>query len=392
MLFNINKWLLFTLLFLCLFDSQDLLLGLKTPIFIIIILYSMLYGIHFRKKISYNVLTFVIIFSFILPFLSLSIGLINNRFDILHFDGFVYWKAFFFLLIIFVLQIHDYDLINPLVNLLSLLSILTVIFYIIAFSSENFFNKLYYIGNYYGILAMGYRNFGEIRYPFINFHSSPLLVIPVAYYSYKIFALNEKSFLFLALLIINILGMIFTGTRNNIFMSIVTCILIWLYYKNNRKRLILIIVLIICFILLLPRLIPGLEGMFSISENSNSIKIGHLISYSHEFKDLKTLIFGQGLGSFFYSNGVNSMVSNTELTYLETIRRFGLIMGSLVLLLIMYPLLAIKKSNYDYIWLFIAYGCYLIMINFNPFFFSSTGMIILSIVLFKMDQLKSIKR
>ena len=154
----------------------------------------------------------------------------------------------------------------------------------------------------------------------------------------------------------------------------------------KRISVIIGLTLFLFFILLL--ILPDIKGMFSSIEASNNVKLGHLKSYLQEFKDWKTLLFGQGLGSYFYSGGYHGMTSNTELTYLEIIRRFGIIFGGFLIGLMFYPLLAIKKSNFNYVWLFLAYGCYLFMISFNPFFFSSTGMIILSIVLYKMDQLK----
>jgi len=44
--------LLVILLFLYVFDSQDLFFGIKTPVFAVIILLSLIYGVYNRKKIS----------------------------------------------------------------------------------------------------------------------------------------------------------------------------------------------------------------------------------------------------------------------------------------------------------------------------------------------------
>lgn len=382
------KSLLVLLLFLCVFDSQNLLLGIKTPVFVVIILLSFIYGMHNGKKITFNILTYALIFSVAIPFVSIIIALIGNGFDFVNFNGFIYWKSFLFLFLIFVLQITNLDLISPLVKILTLLSAVTIVLFIFAFSSNVFLNKLSVFGHHYGLLTMGYRFFGTLKYPYIYFHSTPLLVISVAYFSYQLFGLKNKNILILLGLSVNIVAMIFSGTRNNIFMSISLCIIVWLYYANWPKRIFLMVGLACILLLTLKFLIPDIQGMFSTAEKSNHVKIGHLESYIVELQDWKTLIFGQGLGSFFYTKGINRMVSNTELTYLEVIRRFGVFIGGFLIGLMYYPLLAIKKSNSDFVWLFIAYGCYLIMINFNPFFFSSTGMIILSIVLFKAEQLR----
>jgi len=104
--------------------------------------------------------------------------------------------------------------------------------------------------------------------------------------------------------------------------------------------------------------------------------------YRKLFEDPTTLLLGQGLGSYYYWSGFGEAISNTELTFLEIFRNYGLILGTLLLMLILYPLKYIKlKSDDIHTCILIGYGTYLLMCSSNPLLFSSSGMIILSAVI-----------
>lgn len=117
-------------------------------------------------------------------------------------------------------------------------------------------------------------------------------------------------------------------------------------------------------------------------EASNVVKFAHLTSYAELFSDHpEYLLIGQGPATSFYSIGFASMTMQTEWTYLELVRNYGL--GSLLIIyLLCYPLPVLWRYRYDNerLSILIAYCYYLMTGGTNPLLFSSTGMISIVIV------------
>ena len=102
------------------------------------------------------------------------------------------------------------------------------------------------------------------------------------------------------------------------------------------------------------------------------------------FSDPKTLLFGQGLGSYFYSSGFGTETSITELTYLEFIRNFGLIIAIIYYGLLLYPIRKLRNQTFKEMhFLILAYVAYLMICVSNPLLVSSSGMLVLAIVISK---------
>jgi hypothetical protein len=95
-------------------------------------------------------------------------------------------------------------------------------------------------------------------------------------------------------------------------------------------------------------------------------------------------LFGQGLGASFFSTAWGTRVTLTEVTYLEIIRNYGLILAPIFYLLILYPLRVLTDAGQrvDH-YVFLAYAAYLYICSGNPLLLSSTGMLVLAIVLVK---------
>jgi hypothetical protein len=121
--------------------------------------------------------------------------------------------------------------------------------------------------------------------------------------------------------------------------------------------------------------------MFDKKTESNLARLSMLNDYIAVLKNPYNLLFGQGLGALFYVSVNNSMQWIAELTFFEIIRHYGIFMGTILILMLLYPYIKFKRySNHKY--LLIAYTGYLAMCLTNPFIFSSSGMIMLSIVLY----------
>ena len=124
-------------------------------------------------------------------------------------------------------------------------------------------------------------------------------------------------------------------------------------------------------------------SMISIDDISNYIKLQHYRDIIKLLSQTKILLFGQGLGTKFFSEARQREVKTIELTYLDILRKFGFIIGLAYIIMLLIPIKKLfnKKYSYDH-YLYIGYIGYLIMSFSNPFIFSSSGMLVLSIILY----------
>lgn len=115
---------------------------------------------------------------------------------------------------------------------------------------------------------------------------------------------------------------------------------------------------------------------------SNDIKYNHLISYTELFdQNLEYLFLGQGPGSMFYSKGFGRMTAETEWTYLEVIRCYG-VFSVIILFVYLFPLYCcLKQKNNNLIkGMALTYLVFLLVGGTNPFLLNSQGMTMLWIM------------
>lgn len=116
--------------------------------------------------------------------------------------------------------------------------------------------------------------------------------------------------------------------------------------------------------------------MMEKGEASNMVKYAHLKSYWNLFcNHPEYILFGQGPGALFYTDGFRMVTAKTEWTYLELIRNYGLF--CLPILYVFYrPLLFLWKNwkvslTYSLFWTYLAY---LLIAGTNPLLLTSIGM------------------
>ena len=174
--------------------------------------------------------------------------------------------------------------------------------------------------------------------------------------------------------------MIISGSRNSMIMSIFIPLVVFYWYSSNKKLLLVVILVIVMSISIV--FLETIKGMIDINEYSNKIKLGHITDILNILSNADTLLFGQGLGSCYFSNTRQHNVYVVETTYFDTYRQYGLIMGSFYLMMFLFPLMKLRFNiNREKHYIFLAYIGYLIMSITNPFILSSSGMLVLSIVL-----------
>ena len=379
---NILRIVLILLIGACIFDPADQLLGLKMPLFVLgwIIF---IFDIILNGKDVYvplKMLLYLILFIFVIPLTSIAYYSLTNG-DLIKYDGYIYFKPYLFLTVVFILYVSKMDLFKPTIIMISMLSILTIIIFITSIFSDSFVQFLYLsIGAV--PLDIGVRAYGGYAFPQIHFYTSPLILFAIGYYSLAVIdAKGSRRMLFGLFLAINVFAMFLGGTRNNIFVSVITPMLIACWYAKNKA--IPISVILILSLIVFVNYIDLFVSMLDASETSNTYKLAFFEDYLNLFADSKILFFGQGLGSYF-NTAMRGYVSVTELTYFEFVRRFGLILSFASFLLLLYPLskLRLKQYHREH-YIFISYVFYLVACFLQPLLMSSTGMLLFSLVLYK---------
>jgi hypothetical protein len=383
------KIVLYALVCASVFDPADLIFHAKVPLFILSWVVFLLGASLDSPKSAIRRSTLMYVFFFVaaLPALSISVSFLSGS-GAESFDGFSYWKGFLYLSVTLILVLEDIDLIPSLSYCLSILALSVAAVYLITNQSPIIAVPLAIWGNRFGVFAITERSYGTVDYRLIYFHASPLLVISISYFSYR-FCTTKGSTraMSLALLLLSVFGMFKGGTRNNIIFSVLTPILIFSWYSRRR-----VVLLSIGGILLLGLAIANISAITAATdarELSNHIKLQHVVDYMATFDNPKQLMLGSGIGSRFFSHGFGTYTSVTELTYFELIRSFGLLLGSAVILAFVSPLWHLSSANYYRAhYLLIAYGVYLLLCTTNPLLFSSSGMLLLSIVLSEIHRVR----
>jgi hypothetical protein len=379
---------LFLLFLVAVFDPADRITQMKVPLFVGLWIIFLLYLLFSREKtapVSAALLSYIFVFSMFLPLISILWYFVQGG-HVGPYDGFQYLKAFLFLTLAVILVVTKIDAIRPLSIVLTILSLVIIVIATLTYNDPSVAQLLWPIGDTTGMFAIGDRSYANLSYTYVYFHAAPLLILSLGYFTYRAAESRSRTrYVNAALLLLNIIGMIVSGTRNDMIFGVVTPLLVLLWYLGKNRKVVLVVVI------LTSVLTVGLYGgdiiraMFDPENESNAIKLSHLADYSLLFSDPKTLLFGQGLGSYFYSTAFGTETSITELTYLEFIRNFGLLLAMIYYCLLVYPLIRLRdQSMSSEHYLFISYLSYLIMCISNPLLISSTGMLVLAIVISKM--------
>ena len=373
---------IYCLLVVAVFDPVDQT-HLKAPLFAAVwalFLIDLATSRTGRYQAPVHLYLFVMIFVILLPAAGMLVYLVRGG-SMADYEGFKYWKSYLFLTLSIPLVVKRIDVMRPLSLILTTLSVVTIVLYSLAVTNDLIRAALAAFADTYVIFSVSDRTYGPFSYSSVYFHGTPLIVIAIGYFCYQ--ALNSAGpakMWNLALLAINVCGMVLSGTRNNMLAGFLTPLVILGWYRGVKTRIALGLLALLA---VAAGFASGLfQEMLSPDEYSNATKLGHIHDYGIMFGDWKTLVFGQGLGASFFSTAWGTRVTLTEVTYLEVIRNYGLLLAPLLLLLILYPLRVLfdpeeRKSHY----LFLAYAAYLGICSGNPLLLSSSGMLVLAIVL-----------
>ena len=216
-----------------------------------------------------------------------------------------------------------------------------------------------------------YRSYFEGAGMMIHLGSTPFIFIltNICFIDF----LKNKKMMGLVWTVLGIVISLATGSRAlMLLMACSVCVLLIL--QLERKQQIAIISLccvagIGAFIFLLRN-----STFFSLSEPSNSVKAGHIVSYFKQL-NLKQALLGDGLATYYYTTGWDRYLAHTEITLMDYWRYFGIPLGCAVYGLLIWPR---KNTNWNPLEMkpeTAVFLLYLLFSQTNPVLFNSFGLV-----------------
>lgn len=355
-------------------DPANTILHVKDIFFIILLIFVALAYRGIDKTMFLSLL-----FIYVLISLSIVRGLICNYSFNLEFMVYVY-KTFVPLLLLLWMKKTTFFTWRSMVIPGIIISLMTFFVVVVLLFYPEFELFVYSFFDKNGLMVMGRRPILGVTITTAYYRSLPLLFFPTAILLYR--ALNEPRMKFWNMFGAFIFSLaLFLGGTRACSLSVVVLVAIIVAMKlyacrNGRFMLVILtIVFIPCFLFVVYKL------MSETTESSNVAKYAHIMSYGDLINnDPLLLFFGAGAGSEYYSKGFNSYTFQTEWSYFEFIRMFG-IPGALVLICFYsYPLLIVyrRRGDLEYpIPYIISYVLYLIIAGTNPLLIGSDGILAL---------------
>jgi hypothetical protein len=184
----------------------------------------------------------------------------------------------------------------------------------------------------------GLRGVGEFNIPIIYFKAT-LFYVPAALY----FLFRGSIFVYF----ICVMGLVAATSKAGMLFVLIATI-IFLFYKGKILSKTLIGVFVSLLLLFIFQS-PIIRLFFEMQEGYDStiqVRIGHMSSIRQLFSDHPLeFLFGFGLGTEFYSEGVGQYVTNIEVDHLNCIRKYGLIWSCIFFGIVLHTSIRSMKSH-----------------------------------------------
>ncbi|MBU2464042.1 MAG: O-antigen ligase family protein, partial [Candidatus Edwardsbacteria bacterium] len=311
------------------FDPSDYILGVKLPFFALILFIFLMLNLFDRAVLPEDLLLRVIFIAFMLPAFFLGVFMVRHPGQSLT-DGLSLVRGLWAIMLVLPVVAMGVDLRKPMFLCIGIMMLSIIGLQVCSAIDPKLYEKIsiFLIDN--SVALIGFRNFGELDLVMIFFVTTPLLVIPVPFLIGTIFGqgsawgwrVGATIFLFLILL-----ASFLSASRAVFFILLAECLTCFLVIVRHRPRLLAGALVTAAVFSLLVLLAIQRTSLLSAEEQSNTVKIAHYKSFL-TFIDENPIVLltGDGLGAQYYSNapGINREVYQTELTYLDIIRYFGL--------------------------------------------------------------------
>lgn len=358
---KINELLINILVVISVIFPGDIF-SLKKGLFFLILLYNIhiLFKLMLAKKNST-----IVFFGFWFPmFLFLYSALLTGNIGV----SFSRSYAPYLLLLVLIIQFYDIDYDKIFLRAIYIIFIFTLLIVMldilgIANVNGNFFRENFMYG--LGVGLMGKSS----TYPFyykVFFRTSPLMVLLL----FKNF--DNKNLLTSGFIL---LSLILSGTRANVIFPIILLVFFYIFDLKSTKRYLKYFIIFVLFMLL--ALFAGnlvelfFETFINKGQVSDIVRQGHIKGLIELVKENPfILLTGSGMGSEFYSYGINSYTSSIEWSYIDLWRQMGVLFFILYIIFILLPILFIYETKRYKRY---AYISYLLIAGTNPLLFSSTS-------------------
>ncbi|MEQ7919212.1 hypothetical protein ABQX22_08455 [Xanthomonas sp. WHRI 1810A] len=229
--------------------------------------------------------------------------------------------------------------------------------------------------DYYNTHELGFygvRNFGNLQLFMLHHRSSPFLLLPLAllFLDY----LKAKKLLTLVFIGLILTAIICSASRALVAMAAVVLFILYFNHKSWPPRILILVATIPLAVIAIGYLLTE-TSVLSSDEQSNNIKLGHVVSF-FKVADWNMLLFGKGLGSYFYTEGYGEVVSQTEITWMDSVRFVGVPFSLLLLGTLLFPVRKLFAAP-DLRPTGIIMVLYLIMSMSNPVLFNSFGFLVI---------------
>lgn len=230
-----------------------------------------------------------------------------------------------------------------------------------------------------GVAFFGpFRNYGGLNFYYMYFVASPMLIYLLAQEAWAFFdEKTKKQFLWCGVAVV---ALFLSGTRANMLLATFAVPFVYLWRRWGWLAIPAVASLAaICLLTLHFLGLQAVGSMFDPQSESIRIKFGFLAGYVEIFSDMGTLLFGQGFNAHVWSSAFGKMLpggaSKTELTYFEIMRVFGVVVGGAFFYLMVVFLKKLSEIDSSWRWMAPAVFLYIVVSAFNPYLFSSNGML-----------------
>lgn len=244
---------------------------------------------------------------------------------------------------------------------------------VVTFGDVLFFKDIFIkIFDKYSSASFGARDLGNDDTWFLHLGTVPFLYLSFSLYAQSFF--EKKTFMKVLAMIILFMAILGSASRGLIFTTLMIFIVLLFINLNVKQRVLLIMVSIpvisFGFYYLITKTL-----VFSSSEDSNSTKIGHFISFVDNLR-FDNFLTGDGLATYYFSQGAHAFKAETEITPMDMFRYFGFILAPFLYLAVVFPTMRLDKylgRNLPYTLIFLFY---LIFSFTNPIMFNSFGLLV----------------
>ena len=260
-----------------------------------------------------------------------------------------------------------------------MVAIITIAIWLLCCFSESYFLNLSYYFNLLkertglAFITVNTREIVGTTFLTVWLRTSPCMICALGYCLVE--RLTEKG-IHTILILLFATALVFSGTRANMLCAVLL-ILLYIAFWFSKKKLALIKWILISAVLM-GTISVALIFLNDPISKSSMIKVSDINTYLSIFDSdiLRTLFFGWGPGSTFYSVVRGLTIELSELTLFETIRRYGLVSTIVIFFYIWFqPLyILLSKNNLKYKLFYVAcLFAFIITACTNPYLLDSVG-------------------